>query len=127
MSREKIHTPQAPNAIGIYSQALRSGDTVYLSGQIGLDPVTMQLREGIDAQARQVFKNLEAVAEAAGATLDDAVKFTVFLTDMAHFALVNEIMAIHVKEPYAARSAEGVAQLPRGAQVEIEAVLVRRK
>ena len=103
---------------------MRAGNTLYLSGQIGLDPRTMQLVDGIDAQIHQVFLNLRAVAAAAGASLDDAVKFTVFLTDMADFARVNEIMAGYVGRPYAARSAVAAAGLPRGALVEIEAVLI---
>ncbi len=124
MSRQPIHTPEAPQPIGVYSQALRSGNTVYLSGQIGLDPQTMQLVDGVDAQIHQVFLNLTAVAAAAGASLDHAVKFTVFLTDMGNFARVNEIMAGYVHPPYAARSAVAVAALPRGALIEIEAILV---
>ncbi len=124
MSRQPIHTPEAPQPIGIYSQALRTGNTVYLSGQIGLDPQTMQLVDGVDAQIHQVFLNLTAVAAAAGASLDQAVKFTVFLTDMGNFARVNEIMAGYVHPPYAARSAVAVAALPRGALIEIEAILV---
>jgi reactive intermediate/imine deaminase len=126
MSKQPIHTPEAPRPIGIYSQAVRSGNTLYLSGQIGLDPRTMQVVDGIDAQIHQVFLNLSAVAGAAGASLEDAVKFVVFLTDMAHFTRVNEIMAGYVHPPYAARSAVAVAGLPRDALVEIEAVLVVR-
>jgi reactive intermediate/imine deaminase len=126
MSKQPIHTPDAPQPIGIYSQAVRSGDTLYLSGQIGLDPRTMQVVDGIDAQIHQVFLNLRAVAGAAGASLNDAVKFVVFLTDMAHFARVNQIMAGYVQPPYPARSAVAVAGLPRDALVEIEAVLVVR-
>jgi reactive intermediate/imine deaminase len=124
MPRQPIHTDQAPQPIGTYSQAIRSGDTVYLSGQIGLDPDTMQLVDGIDAQIHQVFLNLRAVAEKAGASLDAAAKFTVFLTDMANFARVNEIMAGYVQPPYAARSAVAVDALPRDALVEIEAILI---
>jgi reactive intermediate/imine deaminase len=124
MARQPIHTAAAPQAIGTYSQAIRSGDTVYLSGQIGLDPATMQMVEGIDAQIRRVFDNLKAVAAAAGGGLDDAVKLTVYLTDLAHFARVNEIMATYVKQPYPARVAIGVASLPRSALVEIDAVMV---
>jgi reactive intermediate/imine deaminase len=124
MAKQTIHTDEAPQPIGIYSQAVRAGNTLYLSGQIGLDPRTMQLVDGIDAQIHQVFLNLRAVAAAAGASLDDAVKFTVFLTDMADFARVNEIMAGYVGRPYAARSAVAAAGLPRGALVEIEAVLI---
>ena len=124
MPKQPVHTPDAPQPIGIYSQAVRVGNTLYLSGQIGLDPRTMQLVGGIDAQIHQVFLNLRAVAAAAGCSLDDAVKFVVFLTDMANFSRVNEIMSGYVKPPYAARSAVAVAALPRDALVEIEAVLV---
>jgi reactive intermediate/imine deaminase len=126
MPKQPIQTPDAPQPIGIYSQAVRSGDTLYLSGQIGLDPRTMLLVDGIDAQIHQVFLNLRAVAGAAGASLDDAVKFVVFLTDMANFSRVNEIMSGYVSPPYAARSAVAVAALPRDALVEIEAILVPR-
>ena len=125
MTKQALHTLDAPQAIGTYSQAIRAGSTVYLSGQIGLDPVTMQVVEGIDAQVHRVLRNLQAVAAAADATLDDAVKLTVFLTDLAHFARLNEIMPQYLKQPYPARSAVGVSQLPRGALVEIEAILVR--
>jgi reactive intermediate/imine deaminase len=124
MGRQIIQTNLAPQAIGPYSQAVRAGDTVYLSGQIPLDPETMQLVTGdIDAEIRRVFENLKAVAEAAGGTLANAVKFNVFLTDLSHFAKVNDIMATYCAQPYAARAAVGVAQLPRGARVEIECVL----
>jgi len=124
MSRQTIHTNHAPQAIGTYSQAVRAGDTVYLSGQIPLDPVTMQLvTDDIEAEIRQVFENLKAVAEAAGGSLVNAVKVNVFLTDLAHFAKVNEVMAAYCPKPYPARAAVGVAQLPRGARVEIECVL----
>ncbi|MFN3884679.1 MAG: RidA family protein [Rhodocyclaceae bacterium] len=119
-----ISTPNAPAAIGTYSQAVKVGDTVYLSGQIGLDPATMQLVEGIDAQIARVFENLKAVAEAAGATLDDAVKVNVYLTDLGNFAKVNEVMAKYFRQPYPARAAVGVLALPRGALVEVDAVLV---
>ncbi len=125
MTKQVIHTPNAPQALGTYSQAIRAGNTIYLAGQVGLDPATMQIVEGIEAQIHRVFRNLEAVAAAAGANLDDAVKLTVFLTDLSHFARLNEIMAQYVKQPYPARSAVGVSQLPRGALVEIEAILVR--
>ncbi len=125
MTKHQIQTPDAPQAIGTYSQAIRAGGTIYLSGQIGLDPATMKLVDGIEAQIHQVFRNLEAVAAAAGASLDDAAKLTVFLTDLASFARLNEIMAQYLKQPYPARSAVGVSQLPRGALVEIEAVLVK--
>lgn len=124
MARQPIHTDDAPRAIGAYSQAVRAGNTVYLSGQIGLEPATMTLAEGIDAQLDRVLRNLRAVAAAAGATLDDAVKVTVFLTDMGNFARVNEAMAQFFAQPYPARAAVGVASLPRGALVEIEAILV---
>lgn len=124
MKRQIISTPAAPAAIGTYSQAVRVGDTVYLSGQIGLDPETMQLVEGIDAQITRVFENLKAVAFAAGATLDDAVKVNIYLTDLAHFAKVNETMAKYFSQPYPARAAVGVAALPRGALIEADAVLV---
>jgi reactive intermediate/imine deaminase len=124
MSRQTIHTTHAPQAIGPYSQAVRAGDTVYLSGQIPLDPATMQLVSGdIEAEIRQVFENLKAVAEASGGSLANAVKVNVFLTDLAHFAKVNEIMATYCVQPFPARAAIGVAQLPRGARVEIECVL----
>jgi reactive intermediate/imine deaminase len=127
MTKQALHTPDAPQAIGTYSQAIRTGSTVYLSGQIGLDPATMQVVEGIDAQIHRVFRNLQAVATAAGASLDDAVKLTVFLTDLTHFARLNEIMAQYLKQPYPARSAVGVSQLPRSALVELQAILVRGK
>jgi reactive intermediate/imine deaminase len=124
MSRQTIQTSNAPQAIGPYSQAVRAGDTVYLSGQIPLDPETMQLVSGdIEAEIHQVFKNLEAVAEAAGGSLANAVKVNVFLTDLGHFAKVNEIMASYCTQPFPARAAVGVAQLPRGARVEVECVL----
>ena len=118
-----IATPNAPAAIGTYSQAVRVGDTVYMSGQIGLDPASMQMVDGIDAQIVRVFENLKAVAEAAGGSLGDVVKLNVFLTDLANFAKVNETMAQYFSEPYPARAAVGVASLPRGALVEADAVL----
>jgi reactive intermediate/imine deaminase len=125
MPREIIHTDQAPAAIGAYSQAVKVGATVYLSGQIPLDPATMQLVEGgIEVQIRRVFDNLAAVARAAGGKLADTVKLNVFLTDLGHFALVNQIMAEYLPEPYPARAAIGVAALPRGVAVEMDAVLV---
>ena len=124
MTRKIIHTDHAPKAIGTYSQAVRVDNTVYCSGQIGLDPKTMQMVEGIDAQIRRVLDNLKAVAEAAGGTLNDVVRFTVYLTDLKHFARVNEIMATYLKEPYPARAAIGVASLPRDALVEIDAILI---
>ncbi|MCL6555959.1 MAG: RidA family protein [Burkholderiales bacterium] len=124
MSKEIIRTPDAPQAIGTYSQAVRVGQTVYLSGQIGLDPQTQQLVEGIENQIDRVFRNLQAVAVAAGGSLQDVVKLNVFLTDLGHFAKVNEIMAQYFREPYPARAAVGVAALPRGALVEADAVMV---
>jgi reactive intermediate/imine deaminase len=124
MSKQVIHTDGAPAAIGPYSQAIRAGETVYLSGQIGLDPATGNLREGIEAQARQLFANLKAVAEAAGGTLDGIVKLTVLLADLADFAKVNEIMAAQFRQPYPARATYQVAALPRAARIEVEAVLV---
>jgi reactive intermediate/imine deaminase len=124
MGRQIIQTNRAPQAIGPYSQAVRAGDTVYLSGQIPLDPETMQLVTGdIEAEIRRVFDNLKAVAEAAGGSLANAVKVNVFLTDLSHFVKVNDIMATYCTQPYPARAAVGVAQLPRGARVEIECVL----
>lgn len=121
--KSAIQTPGAPEAIGTYSQAIRAGGAVYLSGQIGLDPVSMQMADGIEGQTHRVFRNLAAVAAAAGMSLDHAVRMTVYLTDLAHFARVNEIMAQYVREPYPARAAVGVAGLPRGALVEIDAIL----
>lgn len=122
--RTIISTPSAPAAIGTYSQAVRVDDTVYLSGQIGLDPVSMQLVDGIEAQIHRVFRNLSAVCEAAGGSLSDIVKLNVFLTDLGHFAKVNEIMGQYFQQPYPARAAVGVAALPRGALVEADGVLV---
>ena len=125
MPKEPIHTAKAPAAIGPYSQAIRAGNTVYLSGQIPLNPATMEIIKGdIRAQIRQVFDNLAAVAEASGGSLANAVRLTVYLTDLANFPLVNEIMAQYCKEPYPARAAIGVAQLPRGAAVEVDGILV---
>jgi reactive intermediate/imine deaminase len=125
MNKEIISTSKAPAAIGPYSQAVKTGLVVFLSGQIGLDPATGELvGEDFEAQVRQAFKNLAAVAEAAGGTLANAVKFTLFLTDLSRFAKVNEIMAEVVPQPYPARSTVGVASLPRGAQFEVEAILV---
>lgn len=118
-----IQTSDAPAAIGTYSQAIRAGDTVYVSGQIGFDPATMQLVEGIDAQIDRVFRNLAAVAKGAGLSLDHAVRVSVYLTDLAHFGKVNEAMAKYMKEPYPARAAIGVASLPRGALVEVDCIL----
>lgn len=127
MTKQAIHTDAAPAAIGPYSQAIRAGDSVYLSGQIGLDPATGQLRDGTEAQTRQVLDNLRAVASAAGGSLDDIVKLTLLLADMGDFAKVNEIMASAFSQPYPARATYQVAALPRGARVEIEAVLVLRR
>ncbi len=124
MPREIIKTDHAPAAIGTYSQAVKVDRTVYLSGQIPLDPATMQLVDGgMEAQIHRVFDNLAAVARAAGGSLADTVKLNVFLTDLGHFSLVNQIMAEYFHEPYPARAAIGVAALPRGAQVEMDAVL----
>ena len=123
MTRKIIATANAPSAIGTYSQAVRVGSTVYLSGQVGLDPASMQMVEGIDAQIVRVFENLKAVAAAAGASLNDAVKFNIYLTDLANFGKVNEIMARYVEQPFPARAAVGVKELPRGALVEADAVL----
>ncbi len=119
-----ISTPYAPAAIGTYSQAVTVGDTTYLSGQIPLDPASMQLVEGFENQVRRVFDNLKAVCEAAGGSLNDLVKVNVFLIDLGNFSKVNEIMATYISEPYPARAAVGVSALPRGAQVEIEGVMV---
>lgn len=124
MNKQIIHTESAPAAIGSYSQAVRTSGTVYLSGQIGLDPVSMQMANGIVGQIHQVFQNLQAVAVAAGGTLDDIVKLNLYLTDLGHFAKVNEIMAEYFTEPYPARAAVGVAALPRGAEFEADGVLV---
>lgn len=124
MNRKIIATPAAPAAIGPYSQAVQAGNTVYLSGQIGLDPITMQMADGIDAQIVRVFENLKAVSEAAGTSLNDAVRVTIYLTDLANFAKVNEVMAQYFTAPYPARAAVGVKALPRDALVEADAVLV---
>lgn len=125
MDKEPIHTDGAPGAIGPYSQAVRVGDTVYLSGQIPLDPATMELVDGgIGVQTRRVFDNLDAVARACGGTLADVVKLNVYLTDLGDFAAVNEVMQAYFTEPYPARAAVGVAALPKGAPVEMDAVMV---
>jgi len=124
MKRQSIHTDSAPKAIGTYSQAVRSGSTVYLSGQIGLDPATMEMVQGVDRQIHRVFENLKAVAAAAGGSLGDVVKLTVYLTDLQNFGRVNEIMQEFFVAPYPARAAIGVASLPRGASVEVDAILV---
>lgn len=123
MNKTIIQTTEAPSAIGSYSQAVRVDQTVYMSGQIGLDPVAMEMVDGIDAQIHQVFRNLSAVAEAAGGSLADVVKLNVFLTDLSHFPKVSEIMATYFQPPFPARAAVGVAALPRGALVEADAVM----
>jgi reactive intermediate/imine deaminase len=123
MARTVIHTEHAPAAIGTYSQAIRCHQTVYLSGQIGLDPYTMTLVEGIEAQIRRVFDNLKAVCEAAGGDLADLAKLNIFLTDLGHFQLVNQIMGEYFAQPYPARAALGVASLPRNALVEMDGVM----
>ena len=124
MSNKKtIQTPDAPAAIGTYSQAVRVDDTVYLSGQIGLDPISMQMVDGIEAQVHRVFQNLRAVAYAAGGSMDDVVKLNIYLTDLAHFAKVNEIMATYFHQPYPARAVVGIASLPRNALVEADGIM----
>ena len=123
MKKQIIQTVDAPQAIGTYSQAVRVGNAVYLSGQIGLDPANMQMVEGIEKQVHRVFANLAAVAETAGGSLADVVKLNIFLTDLAHFALVNSIMAEYFVQPYPARAAVGVASLPKDALVEADAVM----
>jgi len=125
MQREVIHTDKAPQAIGTYSQAVRVGDSVYLSGQIPLVPETMELVEGnMESQIRRVFDNLSAVAAAAGGSLADIAKLNIFLTDLSHFPLVNQVMSDYFQEPYPARAAVGVAALPKGAEVEMDAIMV---
>jgi reactive intermediate/imine deaminase len=125
MSQQPIHSDNAPAAIGTYSQAIRSGDFVFLSGQIPLDPATMEFVEGdFEARARQVFDNLQAVAEAAGGDLNQIVKLTIFLTDLANFATVNGVMEDYFDQPFPARAAVGVASLPKGADVEADAIVV---
>jgi reactive intermediate/imine deaminase len=124
VSRDPIHTDAAPAAIGAYSQAVRAGGTVYVSGQIPLDPRSLELVSGTEHQIRQVFDNLKAVAEAAGGTLADVVKLTVYLIDLSNFPTVNEIMAEYFDEPYPARAVVGVMDLPKGAAVEMDAILV---
>ena len=126
MKKQAIHTERAPSAIGAYSQAVRAGDSVYLSGQIPLLPSTMELASGVDEQIHQVFRNLSAVAEAAGGSLDQVVKLTVYLVDLGHFARVNEIMAQYFEPPFPARAALGVAALPKGAGIEVEGIMVLR-
>ena len=125
MAKTIVATDRAPQAIGTYSQAVKVGNTVYLSGQIPLDPATMTLESGdMEAQIRQVFNNLRAVAQAAGGDLVDIAKLNIFLTDLGHFTLVNEIMAEYFQTPYPARAAVGVASLPKGAEVEMDAIMV---
>lgn len=125
MQRKVIHTEQAPQAIGTYSQAVQTGNTVYLSGQIPLLPDTMELVQGnTEAQIRQVFDNLSAVTQAAGGSLADIAKLNIFLLDLSHFPLVNQVMADYFQEPYPARAAVGVAALPRDAEVEMDAIMV---
>ena len=126
MRKEAVHTGSAPAAIGPYSQAIRAGNTVYLSGQLGLDPETGNLREGIEAQTRQVLDNLQAVAAAAGGSLDDIVKLTLLLVDLGDFVRVNEIMAARFTQPYPARATYQVAALPKAGRIEVEGVLVLR-
>jgi reactive intermediate/imine deaminase len=124
MSKQIISTADAPAAIGTYSQAVRVGNTIWVSGQIPLDPLTKELVPGdIEAQTRRAFENLKAIVLASGASLDNVVKATIFLIDLAHFALVNKVMAEYFREPYPARAAVGVASLPRGAQVEVECIV----
>jgi len=124
MSRQVIHTENAPAAIGTYSQAILVDNTLYLSGQIGLDPYSMELVEGIEAQIRRVFDNLKAVCEAAGGSLADIAKLNIFLTDLSNFQLVNQIMGEYFAQPYPARAALGVDSLPKGALVEMDGIVV---
>ncbi|MBO1530858.1 RidA family protein [Psychrobacter sp. F1192] len=123
MTRQTIQTDNAPAAVGTYSQAVKVGNTVYVSGQLGFDPKTMELKDGFEAQAKQVFENLKAVCEAAGGSLNDVVKFNVSLTDLNDFAVLNDIFAANLSEPYPARAAVQVAALPKGGVVEIEAIM----
>ena len=124
MSRQVIHTENAPAAIGTYSQAILVGNTLYLSGQIGLDPYSMELVEGIEAQIRRVFDNLKGLCEAAGGTLADIAKLNIFLTDLSNFQLVNQIMGEYFAQPYPARAALGVASLPKNALVEMDGIVI---
>ncbi len=124
MYKQVIQTDAAPRAIGNYSQAIRVGNTVYLSGQIPLEPATMEMAAGIEAQVHRVFQNIAAVVSAAGGTMDHIVKLNIFLTDLANFGVVNDIMACYFRPPYPARAVVGVAALPRAARVEVEAVMV---
>ncbi|GAA6132417.1 RidA family protein [Halopseudomonas sabulinigri] len=124
MNKQVITSEQAPAAIGPYSQAIKVGNTVYLSGQIPLDPATMEVVEGFEAQVCRVFDNLTAVAEAAGGKLQDIVKLNIFLTDLSNFTTVNEIMERYFEKPYPARAAIGVAALPKGVPVEMDGIMV---
>ena len=124
MTKDVIHSPDAPAAIGPYSQAIRAGNTVYLSGQIGLDPKTGTMVAGLEAQAHQVFRNLRAIATAAGGGLDDVVKLSILVVDLGGFVKVNEIMATYFREPYPARATYQVSALPRGGLIEVEAIVV---
>ena len=123
MSRQTIQTDKAPAAVGTYSQAVKVGQTVYISGQLGFDPTTMQLREGFEAQAKQAFENIKAICEAAGGTINDVVKFNVSLTDLNDFAALNEVFIANLSEPYPARAAVQVAALPKDGVVEIESIM----
>ena len=124
MNKQAIYTDNAPKAIGVYSQAIRAGNTVYLSGQLGFNPKTMELESGFEAQARQMFENLNAVVIAANGSLADIVKLNIYLTDMANFPIINKVMESYFKQPYPARAAVGVKELPRGGLVEVEAIMV---
>lgn len=121
--KKTIQTPDAPAAIGTYSQAVRVDNAVYLSGQIGLDPITMQMAESTEAQIHRVFQNLRAVAAAAGGSLDDVVKLNLYLTDLSHYAKVNEVMATYFRQPFPARAVVGAASLPRGAMIEADGIM----
>ena len=123
MSRQTIQTDKAPAAVGTYSQAVKVGNTVYISGQLGFDPETMELREGFEAQAKQVFENIKAICSAGGGTINDVVKFNVSLTDLNDFAALNEVFIANLTEPYPARAAVQVAALPKGGVVEIESIM----
>jgi len=124
MTKQVIRTNKAPQAIGTYSQAIKKGNMIFLSGQIGLDPVSMDLVDGIEAQIHQVFKNMHAVVKAADCAMEDMTKLNIYLTDLAHFSLVNEIMKEYYKEPFPARAAVGVASLPKGALIEADGFIV---
>ena len=123
MTRQTIQTDKAPAAVGTYSQAVKVGNTVYVSGQLGFDPITMELKEGFEAQAKQVFENIKAICEAAGGSLNDVVKFNVSLTDLNDFAALNEVFMANLTVQYPARAAVQVAALPKGGVVEIESIL----